>query len=330
LLNSEGERFMESYAPTAKDLASRDVVSRAIALEIRQGRGCGPNKDHVLLKLNHLGENLILSKLPNIHELALRFADRDCIREPIPVQPTAHYTMGGIPTNRFGEVVYRERENKNTVFPGLFAIGEAACVSVHGANRLGGNSLLEIIVFGRACGNQVMKRLKKNRYYPSLDMDCWQPGVERVERWLDSAKNNRDGLRLTDVRNRMQAIMQEHFSVYRTDEVMAEGVKLIEQLAAEVDSTKIDDHCRYFNTELIEAMELENLMVQARLTAAGALARTESRGAHARDDFPERDDEAWLRHTLASLKDGKVELDYRPVRLQPMTVDSFPPKKRVY
>jgi succinate dehydrogenase / fumarate reductase flavoprotein subunit len=330
LLNSDGERFMERYAPTAKDLASRDVVSRAISQEIREGRGCGPNKDHVLLKLDHLGEELILSKLPNIHDLALRFAGRDCIKEPIPVQPTAHYTMGGIPTNRFGEVVYSEGENKDMVFPGLFAIGEAACVSVHGANRLGGNSLLEIVVFGRACGNQVMKRLKRHRYYPPLDTDCWQHGVNRVEHWLASGKSNQDGPRLADVRDRMRIIMQEHFSVYRTDEIMLEGVELIEQLAAELDSARIDDSCRYFNTELIEAMELENLMVQARITAAGALARTESRGAHARDDYPDRDDEAWLKHTLASIKDGKVELDYKPVRLQPMTVDSFPPKKRVY
>ena len=283
----------------------------------------------MLLKLDHLGEELILNKLPHIHELALRFAGVDCIKEPVPVQPTAHYTMGGIPTNRFGEVVYPDGQDKEAVFPGLYATGEAACLSVHGANRLGGNSLLEIVVFGRACGNQVMKHLKKHRYHPQLDQDCWRPGVERVERWLESVKN-RDGLRITDVRNRMQTIMQNHFSVYRTDEMMAEGVRLIEELAAELPNARIDDDCRIFNTELIEAMELENLMPQARLTAAGALARTESRGAHARDDFPERDDEAWLKHTLASIRDGKVALDYKPVRLQPMTVDSFPPKKRVY
>ncbi|MDQ6964905.1 MAG: FAD-binding protein, partial [Mariprofundales bacterium] len=185
LLNADGERFMERYAPTARDLASRDVVSRAIALEIRAGRGCGPNRDYVLLKLDHLGEELILSKLPNIHQLALRFAAVDCTREAIPVQPTAHYTMGGIPANRFGEVVVSRRGEEEMVVPGLYAVGEGACVSVHGANRLGCNSLLEIVVFGRACGNRVMKWLKRHRYHVGIDAECWQPGVDRVERWLN-------------------------------------------------------------------------------------------------------------------------------------------------
>ncbi|EAU55946.1 succinate dehydrogenase flavoprotein subunit [Mariprofundus ferrooxydans] len=330
LLNSENERFMERYAPTAKDLASRDVVSRAIALEIREGRGCGPNRDHVLLKLDHLGEELILSKLPNIHELALRFAGVDCTREPIPVQPTMHYTMGGIPTNRFGEVVCKGDDGEEASYPGLYAIGEAACVSVHGANRLGGNSLLEIVVFGRACGNQVLKRLKQHRYHPTLAEDCWRKGVERVEGWLRSAQRQ-GGLPVAEVRLRMQTIMQEHFSVYRTEEVMAEGVQRIEALAAEMDTEAVlTDGSRIFNTELIEAMELEHLMALARVTAAGALARTESRGAHARDDYPERDDTDWLRHTLATIRDDRVTLDYKPVRMKPMTVASFPPKKRVY
>ncbi len=329
LVNGEGERFMERYAPTAKDLASRDVVSRAMARELKDGKGCGPKKDHLLLKLDHLGKDVIMQRLPGIHELALRFAAVDCVKDPIPVKPTVHYTMGGIPTNRFGEVVYPKGDDKEVLMPGFYAIGEAACVSVHGANRLGGNSLLEIIVFGRACGNRVMERLGSMRHHHSVDPDCWQPGVARVERWLAGSKGG-DGVRIAELRDRLQADMEEHFGVYRDEVTMQEGVERLQAIGADMSHAFIDDGARMFNTELVDALELENLFAVAQTTAASALARKESRGAHAREDYPDRDDDHWLRHSLATLKNGKVELDYKPVKLKPMNVESFEPKARVY
>lgn len=329
LVNREGERFMERYAPTAKDLASRDVVSRSIAREIREGRGCGPNRDHVLLKLDHLGSEVIMSRLPGIHELALRFAAVDCTKEPIPVRPTVHYTMGGIPTNRFGEVVYPKGKDKEVIMPGLYAIGEAACVSVHGANRLGGNSLLEIIIFGRACGNQVMERLKTLRYHHPVHPDCWEPGVNRVERWLTAAGKDR-GRRVADLRARLQASMEEHFGVYRSQKEMEEGLERLASIQEELAGSSIQDRGRRFNTELVDALELENLLAVAMTTAASALARRESRGAQAREDYPERDDTNWLKHSLASIREGEVHLDYKPVKLTPLTVEPFKPKERVY
>ncbi|MDX8376595.1 MAG: succinate dehydrogenase flavoprotein subunit [Mariprofundales bacterium] len=329
LLNGDGERFMERYAPTAKDLASRDVVSRAIALEIRAGRGCGAAKDYVLLKVDHLGEKLIKEQLPGIRELALRFAGVDCINEPIPVQPTAHYTMGGIPTNRFTEVVTPTTDGQEIKIIGLYAIGEAACVSVHGANRLGGNSLLEIVVFGRLCGERLLEYLKKSSH-DSISPNCWRPAKQRIERWLqhDTGENKE---KLAVVRNAMQLAVQQHFGVYRTGEEMQNGKNALVKVRQRFADTVIEDKARIFNTELIEALEMENLLLVAEATAASALARTESRGAHAREDYPDRDDIDWLKHSMAAMDaNGGIRLRYVPVRMQPLAVDSFPPTKRVY
>lgn len=323
LVNKNGERFMERYAPNAKDLASRDVVSRAMAVEVREGRGCGPKGDHLLLKLEHLGEEVIKKRLPGIRDMAMTFAGIDPIEAPIPVFPTAHYTMGGIPTNRYGEVVAPMAHTSEEVIPGLYAVGECACVSVHGANRLGGNSLLDIVVFGRAAGNQVVEFLQENRYHRPMPESAAEQALERLQRWDQTG----DGESVDALREEMQAVMEDNCGVFRTEEVLVQGVEKMEALTERLKNARLKDHSRIFNTARIEALELENLMVLGLATVKCALARQESRGAHSRMDYPDRDDERWMKHSLY-YEDGHVE--YKPVRTKPMTVDTFPPKARVY
>ena len=324
LINSEGERFMERYAPHARDLASRDVVSRAIVTEVREGRGCGPNRDHVLLTLTHLDADVIRKRLPAIRDLVLTFANADLCNEPAPVFPTAHYTMGGIPTNRFGEVVAPIEQGPEERIPGLYAAGECACVSVHGGNRLGGNSLLDIIVFGRAAGNHIIEYLGENRYHQPLADECLEPALQRLARWEQPG----DGESVDALRRELTATMEEHCGVFRTAEVLDEGVEKILALQQRMPDVRLRDHSQVFNTARIEALELENLMDVAIATMMSAQRRQESRGAHSRIDFPERDDVNWLRHSLYHKKTHTV--DYKPVRMKPLTVESFPPKPRTY
>jgi len=325
LVNGDGERLMERYAPKAKDLASRDVVSRAIATEVRDGRGCGPNKDHVMLKLDHLGEAVIQKRLPGIRQTCITFLGIDPAETPIPVFPTAHYTMGGIPTNRFGQVVVPVKDTPEEPVFGLYAAGECACVSVHGANRLGGNSLLDILVFGRAAANHIIEHLAENRYHLSMDESSIDKAMENLQRWDQKGKT--DGESVSQLRDELKTVMEEHCSVFRNEEVLKEGVEKIEQLARRLKDARIDDQSSVFNTAKVEALELDNLMCCALATIHSAYARTESRGAHSRIDYKERDDKHWMRHSLYSLESG---LDYKPVRTKPMSVDSFPPKPRVY
>ncbi len=324
LLNRDGERFMERYAPNAKDLASRDVVSRAIYLEVKEGRGCGPKGDHVLLKLDHLGADVVKKRLPGIRDMALTFLGIDPAEQPIPIYPTAHYTMGGIPTNRFGQVVLPDGDEHEQPIAGLYAVGECACVSVHGANRLGGNSLLDIVVFGRAAGNHIIKYLKRNRYHRRLNPNSVEQALARLARWDRSG----GGERVDALRAELQQEMETHCGVFRSAEILDEGVRRIEAIKARLDDVKLTDHSKVFNTARIEALELENLVEIALATVYSARARTESRGAHSRVDYTERDDKNWLKHTLYFQQDNR--LHYKPVRMQPLSVDSFPPKERVY
>jgi succinate dehydrogenase / fumarate reductase flavoprotein subunit len=332
LVNGDGERLMERYAPKAKDLASRDVVSRAIAIEIREGRGCGPKKDHVLLKLDHLSEAVIQKRLPGIRQTCITFLGIDPAESPIPVFPTAHYTMGGIPTNRYGQVVIPVKDTPEEPVQGLYAAGECACVSVHGGNRLGGNSLLDILVFGRAAANHIIKYLQENKYHRPIDEAIVDKAVEKVSRYEfsnDSASTEADTQSETvaDIRQQLKQVMEDHCSVFRTHEVLKQGAEKVEQLASRMKNIKINDHSHTFNTAKVEAFELENLMAVALATIHSALAREESRGAHSRMDFPDRDDKSWMKHSLYSFDNG---LDYKPVRTKPISVESFPPKPRVY
>ncbi len=323
LLNRHGERFMERYAPHAGDLAGRDVVARAIAIEIAEGRGCGLHGDYVDLKLDHLGEAAIAQKLPGIRELSIRFAGVDPTSAPIPVAPTAHYMMGGIPANLHGQVVAPAHYGPEEPVPGLYAAGECACVSVHGANRLGGNSLLDLIVFGRAAGRHMLETLHDNPYARPLPENVAEGSLARLARW-----GRRGSERVAAVTADLRRTMQTNCGVFRTDSVLREGLAELDALEARLAHAGLSDTSRVFNTARIEALELENLIGVARATLVSALARSESRGAHTREDHPQRDDENWLRHTLYT-RDGD-QVDTKPVRLKPLTVESIRPMERVY
>ena len=327
--NSEGERFMERYAPHAKDLASRDVVSRAMTVEIREGRGCGPDKDHILLHLEHLDPKVLHQRLPGISETAKIFANVDVTREPIPILPTVHYNMGGVPTNYRGEVLRPTDDDPDAVAPGLMAIGEGACVSVHGANRLGCNSLLDIVVFGRAAAHRAGELIRPGMPHAPLTNGAGEEAVAR----LDAVRQAKGERKAASIRTEMQRVMQNFCPVFRTGEVMKEGVDKIDATARSYNDVGVTDRSLIWNSDLVEALELKNLLEQAVVTLHSAENRKESRGAHAHEDFPERDDVNWLKHTIVWLDgDTDVTIGYRPVHLNTLSneVQSFPPKARTY
>ncbi len=329
LVNSEGERFMERYAPHAKDLASRDVVSRSMTIEIREGRGVGPNKDHIYLHLNHLSPEVLHARLPGISETAKIFAGVDVTKEPIPVIPTVHYNMGGVPTNYHSEVVIKDGKDDNKIVPGLMAIGEAACVSVHGANRLGSNSLLDLVVFGRAAAIRAAEVVKPGTKHIKISQDS----IDKILTRFDNIRNANGDIPVSKLRLNMQKIMQNHAAVFRTQDVLDEGVKLIDAARKDYANIKITDRSLIWNSDLVEALELANLLDQAVVTVHAAANRHESRGAHAREDFSERDDKNWLKHSLASIDaKGKVKLEYKAVVMTTLTdeITTIPLKKRVY